>query len=264
MVRNKYPILISIPHGSTFVPVELRRLMNLTDFQIKKQSDPFTDDIFDVPNAHIVKGKISRLVVDLNRAPDDIEMEHTLSNKGVVVSIDIDGETIYKTPPSVDAIFTRVKKYHYAFHEAIEELKPKVKFMIDGHSMRSISPATKPDSGTERADIVLGNRDFTTCSHIMTRKIMKFFEEKGFTVKINEPFAGKFVIGYHCSRKMFPGIQVEINEKLFLNTKTYRPYKKKVLMLRDTMAELVEMVHNELQKIEGVKNNNGVMQGKLF
>ena len=117
MTTNKYPILVSIPHGSTFVPVDLRKIMKLTDFQVKKQSDPYTDEIFDVPNAHVVKGRISRLVVDLNRAPDDIEMEHELSNKGVVVSVDIDGNQIYKTPPSLEIITERVEKYHYAFHE---------------------------------------------------------------------------------------------------------------------------------------------------
>ncbi len=263
MSKNKHPILVTIPHSSIFVPADLRRLIKLTDFQIRKQSDPYTDEIFNVSNAHVIKGGISRLVVDLNRAPDDIEMEHSLSNRGVVVSVDIDGDPIYKTPPAMDAIFERVKKYHYVFHEKIEEIKPKVKFMIDGHSMRSVSPATKPDGGAKRPDITLGNRDFTTCSHIMTRKIMKFFEKKGFSVKINDPFSGKFVIGYHCSRKLFPGIQIELNEKLFMNTKTYRPNKKKISHLRSIMSELVEGINDELERMAGTKNKS-TAQSKLF
>jgi N-formylglutamate amidohydrolase len=264
MTTNKYPILVSIPHGSIFVPKDLRKLMKLTDFQIKKQSDPFTDEIFDVPNAHIIKGRISRLVVDLNRAPDDIEMEHELSNKGVVVSVDIDGNQIYKTPPSLDVISDRVQKYHYAFHEKIDELKPQMRFMIDGHSMRSVTPATKPESGRKRADIVLGNRHYTTCSRTMTRNIMKFFEDRGFSVKVNDPFTGRFIIGYHCSRSGFPGIQIEVNERLFMNTKTYRPREKDVQALKHIMAELMEYIAYEIQKSDEALKKGQHTQSKLF
>jgi len=264
MPKTKYPILISIPHGSTFVPADLRRIMNLSDFEIKKQSDPYTDEIFDVPNAHVIKGRISRLVVDLNRAPDDIEMEHQLSNQGVVVSVDMDGKQIYKTPPSSEMINERVNKYREAFHQAIEELKPKAKFFIDGHSMRSVTPITKPDAGAKRPDICLGNRHFTTCSHAITRKILKFFQDKGFSVKVNDPFTGRYIIGYHCSRKGLPGIQIEINEKLFMNTKTYIPNKKKVQQLKNMMAELVEMINDEIEKSKDMPKSLSMSQGSLF
>ena len=248
MASDKYPILVSIPHCSTFVPVDLRRMMTLSDSQIRKNSDPHTDIIFDVPKAYVVKARISRLVADLNRAPDDIEMEYKLSNDGVVVSVDVDGHPIYKTPPSLETIFDRVQKYHNTFHDKIDELKPKVKFLIDGHSLRSVSPASRNDAGTKRADIILGNRDFTTCSRGMTHFIMKFFQERGLHVKINDPYKGRYLIGYHCSRRHLPGIQVEVNEKLFMNEKTRRPYTNKITDLRKLMNLLVKEVAEELEK----------------
>ncbi len=264
MGDKKHPILVSIPHGSTFVPAELRRRMNMTDRGIKLQSDPHTVEIFDVPNAYVVKGRISRLVVDLNRAPDDIEMELKLSNDGVVVSVDLDGKPIYKDPPSFEVIAERVSKYHDMFHETIEELKPKVKFLLDGHSMRSTGPVTKPDSGQKRADIVLGNRDYTTCSRKMTRTIMKFFEEKNFSVAINNPYKGRYIIGYHCSRRGLPGIQVEVNERLYMGEKTHRPHRKKIQKLNEIMAELVEVIHEAIEKEEGLARAKLSAQGSLF
>lgn len=249
MTDNKYPILITVPHCSTFVPVELRRMMTLRESQIKRMWDPYTDIIFDVPKAHVVKARISRLVADLNRAPDDIESEAKLSKAGVVVSIDIDGNPIYKTPPSMDMVMERVTKYHDSFHDKIEELKKDVKFLIDGHSMRSTGPSTRPDAGEKRADIVLGNRDYTTCSRHMTRRIMKFFEERGYEVKINEPYKGAYLIGYHCSRKGLPGIQIEINEKLFMNEKSGRPYKRKIEELRKTMGQLVKEIAEIIETV---------------
>lgn len=247
MTSKKHPILVSIPHASLFVPAELRRMMLLSDFQIKKQTDPYTDEIFDVSNAHVVKGKINRLVVDLNRGPDDIEMEYRLSNRGVVVSIDIDGNPVYKKPPSLAAIFERVHKYHHTFHRKIDELKPKMKFMIDGHSMRDVSPITKNDFGKPRPDIALGNREYKTCSRAITSKVKYFFEKKGFNVNINDPFMGRYIIGHHCERHHFPGMQVELNERLFMNTKTYRPYKKNIHELKMIMKELVEFIDAEIK-----------------
>ena len=204
------------------------------------------------------------MVVDLNRAPDDFEMEHELSNKGVVVSVDIDGNQIYKSPPSLEIISDRVQKYHYAFHEKVDELKPQMRFMIDGHSMRSVTPSTKPDSGIERADIVLGNRHYTTCSRTMTRNIMRFFEDRGFSVKVNDPFTGRFIIGYHCSRNGFPGIQIEVNERLFMNTKTYRPYKKDIQAFKLIMAELMEYIAYEIKKSDDALEKGQSSQSKLF
>jgi N-formylglutamate deformylase len=262
MTENKYPILITVPHCSTFVPIELRRLMTLRESQINKMCDPYTDDIFDIPKAHVVKARISRLVTDLNRAPDDIESEAKLSKAGVVVSIDLDGNTIYKSPPSMEMVMDRVTKYHDTFHDKIDELKPHIKFLIDGHSMRNLGPATRADAGQERADIVLGNRDYTTCSRHMTHKIMRFFEARGFNVKINDPYKGAYLIGYHCSRKGLPGIQIEINEKLYLSEKNGRPYKRKIDELRKTMGLLVREIAEEIMKSEGSKKSMG--QTPLF
>ncbi|MBN2306773.1 N-formylglutamate amidohydrolase [Candidatus Peregrinibacteria bacterium] len=262
MTENKLPILITIPHCSTFVPAELRRLMMLRDWQIHRMCDPFTDVIFDIPKAYVVKAKISRLVADLNRAPDDIESEAKLSTAGVVASIDIDGNPIYKTPPSMDMIMERVTNYHDTFHDKIDELKSNVKFLIDGHSMRSAGPSTRPDAGQQRADIVLGNRDYTTCSRHMTRKIMRFFEDRGFSVQINNPYKGAYLIGSHCSRKGLPGIQIEVNEKLFMNEKLHRPYKRKLQELRKTMGLLVKEIAEGIETSGNPKKS--VAQSALF
>lgn len=262
MTEKKSPILITIPHCSTFVPVELRRLMMLKDAQINKMCDPYTDEIFDVPKAYVVKARISRLVTDLNRAPDDIESEAKLSKAGVVVSIDIDGNPIYKSPPSMDMVMDRVTKYHDTFHDKIDELKKNVKFLIDGHSLRSMGPSTRIDAGKARADIILGNRDYTTCSRHMTQRVLKFFQDRGFQVAVNDPYKGAYLIGYHCSRKGLPGIQIEMNEKLFMNEKTRRPYKRKIEELRKIMALLAQEIATEIEKNE--KRKASPSQSALF
>lgn len=220
--------------------------MLLTDRDIDQESDLYTDDIFNIPQAHMVKGKVSRLVSDYNRAPDHIEMEHKLAHDGVVVSVNEDSKQIYQTPPSIDEIMRRIEKYHQPFHNKIEELKPEVRFIIDGHSLRSVGPSAKDDAGKERADIVLGNRDYTTCSRAITHRIAHFFIDRGFSVKINDPYGGKYIIGHHCSRAGLNGLQVEVNKKLYMNEKTLKPYTKKIAALNQHMIDLAHLIAKEI------------------
>ena len=100
-----------------------------------------------------------------------------------------------------------------------------------------------------RADIVLGNRDFTTCSRDMTLKIVSFFQDRGFSVSVNDPYPGKYVLGHHCSRRGLPGIQIEINRKLYMNEKTLNRKKTEIKKLRGIIKELTSMLDEELGKI---------------
>lgn len=248
--EKKRPIIMSIPHASTFVPASIRKMMLISDFEIHQQSDLYTDEIYDVPNAYVVKAGISRVVADPNRAPDDIEMEYRLGSEGVIISTSENGNPIYKDPPSVDAIFERIEKYHNTFHTQIDAYASDMKFLIDGHSLRSVGPAMKHDSGKMRAEVSIGNREYTTCSREITLKAVKFFKDKGFEVKVNDPYSGKYVLGYHCSRKGLPGFQIELRRDLYMNEETLEPYPKKIKMFNTIMHELVEFLWNEIQRIE--------------
>lgn len=238
---NKLPILISIPHSSTFVPKEIEEKMLISPRDIKNHADLFTDQIFDLSCTHKVKAGISRLVVDVNRAADDIELESQLCVDGVVVRVTPDGKQIYSMPPKVSEIGQRLETYHFTFHDNIEEKikTEKIKFLIDGHTMWSQRPSALKGSTVDRADICLGNRSFTSCSRKQTHFIKNFFEKHGHTVAINDPYSGKYVLGYHCHRKYLPGIQLEINRKLCLNEKTLAPKIAQIKKLNELLKVLV-------------------------
>jgi N-formylglutamate deformylase len=240
---KKLPILVVCGHSSFFVPKAIRKNMLLTDREIKNEADLYTDEIFGVKNAHFIKGKASRLVADCNRAPDHIELEYQLAQDGVVVSVNEDCKQVYKNPPTMEQIMKRIEKYHDPFHQKIEDKKDQVKFLIDGHSLRSIGPAAKNDRGKERADIIIGNRHFTTCPRTVTLKIINFFKDKGYSVALNDPYEGKYILGHHCSRNSLYGIQLEVNKKLYMNEKTLAPHKKKIKVLNKHMTELVEFIN---------------------
>lgn len=239
---QKKPVLITIGHASTFVPADIRRLMTLSDKDIQKNADLYTDLIYDIPSAHVVKAKISRLVVDVNRAPDDIESESELCSEGVVVRITRDGRFVYNEEPKPESISRRIETYHHSFHEEVERYIDDVKLLIDGHSMWSISPKLAKNPGASRADIVLGNRRYATCNYKITKFFRDAFSDLGYNVKLNDPFEGHYIIGYHCSRRRTPGLQIEINKRLYLDEKTLEKNDEQIAKLNGQLKEIVERV----------------------
>jgi len=239
---TKFPVLISIPHSSVFVPKRIQPSLLIKERDISTHADLYTDKIYKLRNAHVVMAKISRVLLDVNRAPDDIETECRLQVDGVVVRTTPDGKPIYKDPPSMEEVAARIAKYHTTFHDEIDELVQlgKVKFLIDGHSMWSTGPKALKDAGKKRADICLGNRDYTSCSREQTQFIRRFFEAHGYSVAVNDPYRGKFVVGYHCHRRTLPGIQIELNRALYLNERTLAPKEAQIKHLHGLFEELVK------------------------
>jgi len=233
------PIVIAIPHAAIFVPAALRRQMLIHEKVIRKHADLYTDEIFDVPDAQIVKAKTSRLVADPNRAPDDIAMEYHLHEDGVVVSITEDGMPIYRRGPRPAGIEKRLMQYHHTFHEQLDTATQNAEFLIDAHSLLSVGPATKADAGKPRADISLGNREYSSCTRAQTEFFYDFFKSRGYSVAINKPYPGGYVLGYHCSRRKLPGIQIEFNRKLYMNERTLARHSVQIKKLNKTMRVLV-------------------------
>ena len=220
----KLTIIISIPHASTFVPKNIKERMLISDFDIRNHADLYTEKIYNVHNAHKVVAKISRLVADVNRAPDDLETESRLCADGVVIRTTPDGKRIYDMPPSVKDIVKRIEQYHDTYHDTLEDTiaQKGIRFFIDGHSMWSTRPSLLKGTDDQRPDIALGNRDYTTCSREQTHFIKHFFEAKGYSVLVNDPYKGKYVLGFHCNRKKTRGVQIEFNRKLYLAEKNLK------------------------------------------
>lgn len=237
---KKHPILIIVPHCSENIPPAIRRQILLSDFQLRHKTDPYTDKIFHVKKAYCLKASYSRAVIDFNRAPDDFILDKKgLCEDGVLVTVPFRNKPLYKKPPDIGEVNNRIKKYYIPFHKKIKALLPKIKFIIDCHSLYSVDEKTKK----KRADIAIGNGRFLTCSRDLTLAIAKFFESKGFSVAINEPFDGGYIIKHYCAIDKIQGVMIEIKRSLYMNERTLRPYSNKIKKLNYIMVELVEMIN---------------------
>lgn len=247
------PVIISIPHASTAPPEDLEGKILLNDHDLLSYSDLYTEEIFAIPNVYVVKANVSRVFVDVNRAPDDITEEYEQGEEGVVVHTTWDGKKIYKKEPTVTEVAGRVKMYHDSFHDEIDSYIPAAQFLIDCHSYLPVGPPLKPDAGKPRADVCIGNVNYTTCTRKQTVFFREFFERHGFSVSINFPYQGKYILGRHCHRKriphfLVPGVQVELNQKLYSDPETLAPNQDRISELNQLMQKLVDEFLEKFEK----------------
>jgi formiminoglutamase len=247
------PIIISIPHASREIPEGLEGNILLTENDLLGYSDLYTERIFEIPNTYVVESKVSRVFVDVNRAPDDITQEYEKAEEGVVVHNTWDGKQIYKKEPTVTEVAGRIKLYHDEFHEEIDSYIPAAQFLIDCHSYLPVGPPLKVDAGQERPDVCLGNINFSTCTREHTVFFREFFERHGYSVSINFPYQGKYTLGRHCHRRriphfLVPGIQIEFNQKLYADSTTHAPDEGAINQLNGLMQKVVEEFLGRFEK----------------
>ena len=248
--------LISIPHCSTHIPQELRQRMKFTDLHLKRETDILTDQLFDLKEFPILKAVFSRYVVDLNRNRD------AQGEKGVIVTTDFDNQPIYVTGeiPTPQERQERIEKYWLPYHQELEQkLKyPSVRFFMDAHSMRSVGSAKAPDSGEERADIVLSNLGTTTgnirpeigylsCPWewlLHAAEILeKLWRSHPIEIAFNDPYYGGYITQRYSNpnwRGYKQGFQIEVNRKLYLDWETQEPLPHKITQFRQIFGEFLQ------------------------
>ncbi|GAB4334822.1 MAG: N-formylglutamate deformylase [Desulfobulbaceae bacterium] len=222
------PFLISIPHGGTVVPAELRKRVRLSDDEILADGDPFTDIIYDVKDEVAVQltFEIARAIIDVNRAPDDLPPANP---DGVLKTLSIFGNRIYHPgmEPHDQEISRLLAEYHQPYHDAIGAAlsASDVVLALDCHSMEAVGPPIAADAGERRPLFCLGNNGGMACSMETTRLfahcLAEVFAVSLDAVTINRPFAGGYITRRYGGVPV-PWIQVEMSRGLYLGERNLR------------------------------------------
>jgi len=227
MVR--FPFVFSIPHCSINIPRYLRDSICLNEDEILDSVDLGSREIFaNIPVKTIIWARWSRLVVDLNRSPED------LSSRGVVPVLDYHNRRIYRQgmEPGKEDIEERLSQFYWPYHRRLREAieNPDIFGLFDCHSLSAIGPPGAPDAFKWRKDIVLGNngdqdghfvkeKGNITCPEPLLEELKEIFERWGFTVSINRPYSGGYITTHYGKEMIKRGkfaIQIEINQSLYL------------------------------------------------
>ena len=230
-MNDRYPFLISVPHGGTVVPEVVRPLLLLSDEDLRYYCDPATQQIFGYQDrvAAYIDTPVSRMVVDLNRPPLPLPLHDP---DGVIKTRTIDGRDVWQPGkvPDMPLIHSLLMAHYFPYHQKIDELTDNnpVALAFDCHSMLPQGSRRQPDAGKARPLICLGNNgdhqgrarkgSLATCSEEWITMLADLFREglaPGGSVAINDPFPGGFIANAHYWRKGIPWIQIEINRALY-------------------------------------------------
>lgn len=140
------------------------------------------------------------------------------------------GLPMHEKPLSVAEVRYRLDEYHAPYHAELERLVEGLRtahggrvWNIGGHCMSAVGAPTHPDAGQPRADFCLGNMNGSSCGPDFVGFVEAEIKQLGHTVTINMPYTGgELNRRYGGPERGRESLMIEINKKLFMDTKTFK------------------------------------------
>jgi len=167
---------------------------------------------------------------------------------GLVWRLARGGAPMYARGLSVAEVERRIDRcwrpYHDALARALDERHAAfgAVWHVNCHSMPAVGDAWSDDPGRERADVVLGDRDGTTCDAAFTRLVGELFAARGYSVAVNDPYKGVEIVRKHgrpAERRH--SLQIELKRTLYMDEATLAPNAGYAKLERDLAAVAREL-----------------------
>jgi len=149
VTRGDAPLLLSMPHGGTELAGLDGRIVS--PWLARKDADWWIDQVYAFAaelGATIVRTRISRTVIDVNRDPSGASLYPGQTTTGLCPTETFDGEPLYRAGDEPDATEIAQRRsayfdpYHAALRGEIDRMRaahPRV-VLYDCHSIRSVMP----------------------------------------------------------------------------------------------------------------------------
>jgi N-formylglutamate deformylase len=241
--QAEWPLVLDSPHSGFVMPADFGSAR--TAAELRDGEDCFIDELWLPATASgvpLLAALFPRTYLDPNRHAGDIDPEllgepwpHEMRPSGkagigkalIWRTLD-DGRPIYARRLSVAEVEQRIARYHVPYHARLKALLDDAHarfgqvFHINCHSMNAVSGKMgEGGAGIPRADIVLGDRDGTSCAPAFTSFVREFLAGQGYAVKVNDPFKGvELVRAYADPANHRHSLQLEVNKRLYLDGAT--------------------------------------------
>ncbi len=160
---------------------------------------------------------LSRAVVDIERFKDDALEDMAKIGMGWFYLKDERGVLIRKDGKSKEICSEIYDRYH-------KELEKKVArvlenngecWVLDCHSFPDDIEYTKYRS-VDFPDVCIGYNDDVSCPPIIRERIKQLFENAGYSVKFNIPFAGCLIPLKYADDSRVKGVMLELNRRSYI------------------------------------------------
>ncbi len=259
------PVVLDSPHSGFVMPADFGAALSEAD--LRDGEDCWIDELW-APAATrgipLLAARFPRTYIDANRHAADIDPallaepwpgEVLASGKARIGKALVwrtldDGRPIYARPLAVAEVQHRIDRYHRPYHQALQRLLDAaharfgVVHHINCHSMNAVSGKMGQEgAGVARADIVLGDRDGTSCDAEFTAFVREVLVGFGYDVKVNDPFKGvELVRAYADPDAGRHSLQLEVNKRLYMDSATLRKTPGFDTLQQHLMA-LLDAVH---------------------
>ena len=238
------PIAIISPHGGLGIPDELNGRVALTPEQIFNEADAYVDDIFNFGDdvLYYETFPYARCILDMNR-PANSALHHRQGD-GVVKRITSYGDHVYhpRMEPEPNLEQFLINHYYESWHNRLTDIAndPRVKLVIDCHSMASIGPSNFDDPGTLRPRVAVCNmgdiygnlyppRERISASPDLTIAFAEAVGDRlsdlspladvGVYTAVNTPYWGGWDVWMHGGYQQ-PWLMIELNRGLYVGRQT--------------------------------------------
>ena len=272
------PVVVDVPHAGEWIPDDVLQQMVIGDRILRRDLDLYVDQIWEeVPalGATLLVSNVSRYVVDLNRAEDDVSPETVRGGKrvdepgyyqdrGVVWRTTTAKTPVMGSPMTKKAFKERMDRFYHPYHKALREEVHRVRsefgycILIDGHSMPSMGRKGHTDPGRRRAEIVPGDVDGQACDTTLRWLVEEHFRDAGFSVRSNEPYKGGWITrNYGTPEKGIHAIQIEVRRDIYMNERSFQIRRDGLERLAEACTALVpkcgELDDNALRPPRGTR-----------
>jgi len=231
--EQRVPFVFASPHSGRLYPASFVSTSRLSPLGLRRSEDAYADELFSgavALGAPMIAASFPRAFLDVNRAPGELDPSmfdaplelpveppnaRVNAGLGVIPRIVRDGAEIYAGKLAPLEAELRIGRLHRPYHAALSRLVEETlarfgaAVVIDCHSMPSAPGVPQ---------IVLGDRFGVASSAGVTRHAERAFEDAGFHVARNAPYAGGYTTLLHGRPdSSIHALQIEINRSLYLD-----------------------------------------------
>lgn len=264
------PVLIAVPHAGRDYPAAVTAAMRDPAWAAARLEDRYADRLGEAiaaaTGAALLVAHAPRAVIDLNRAPDDIDWSmvaganarrtpHSLANRRARSGLGLVprrlpglGE-VWKARLPLAELDARIADIHRPYHRAVSETLDRLRdrwgaaLLIDLHSM---PPLRQPGGEGEGADFVLGDRFGASCAPALSAHALRHMAMTDRRMAHNRPYSGGYGLDHHAApRRGLHALQIEVCRASYLDARLDQPGPRLAAVAR-TLAALVRSLAHEV------------------
>jgi N-formylglutamate amidohydrolase len=242
------PVLVAVPHaGRCYSPSLLARMRQPDEVRLRLEdrlADLVGREVARQTGAALLVAHAPRALVDLNRAPDDMDWDmvtggaprgltrlaagrRARSGLGLVPRRLAGVGELWHSRITREELEARIelvhRPYHAALGEALETLRDRwgSALLVDLHSMPPLGPKSGPDGA---ADFVVGDRFGASCRAALSISAIRVLECAGRRALHNRPYAGGYVLERHSApQRGIHALQLEMCRTAYLDQALREP-----------------------------------------